>query len=231
MSTLLLRLAAPLQSWGIESKFDTRQTLNEPSKSGIIGMIAAAMGIRRDDDAALQRLNGLRFGVRVDREGRLMRDLHTARSDKTSYLTYRYYLADAVFLVGLEHDDEAYLQEIAEALHNPVFPLFLGRRSCPPTLPLVLKIVNERGLEEALNAHPWLSPPVNGRTQETLVRLIIDAAGGAAGAERRKDAPVSFDPTHRKYGYRMVAAHGFAQVQAENYGQDETGHDAMAELR
>ena len=67
MATLLLRLAAPLQSWGAESKFDTRRTGREPTKSGVIGLLAAALGIRRDADAEIQGLSAaLRFGVRVD---------------------------------------------------------------------------------------------------------------------------------------------------------------------
>ena len=78
MATLLLRLAAPLQSWGADSKFETRKTEREPTKSGVIGLLAAALGLRRDDDAGLQPLCGLRFGVRIDREGELLVDFHTA---------------------------------------------------------------------------------------------------------------------------------------------------------
>ncbi len=69
MSTLLLRLAAPLQSWGIDSKFDIRRTGREPSKSGVIGLICAALGIKRDDDEMVSQLATLLFGVRVDKEG------------------------------------------------------------------------------------------------------------------------------------------------------------------
>ena len=78
MATLLLRLAAPLQSWGADSKFEIRKTEREPTKSGVIGLLAAALGLRRDDAAGLQPLCGLRFGVRVDREGALLEDFHTA---------------------------------------------------------------------------------------------------------------------------------------------------------
>ena len=66
MSTLLLRLAAPLQSWGLESKFDTRQTGREPTKSGIVGLLACALGIARDDQAALAELNALAIAIRED---------------------------------------------------------------------------------------------------------------------------------------------------------------------
>ena len=87
MATLLLRLAAPLQAWGADSKFETRKTNREPTKSGVIGLLAAALGLRRDDCEALTRLTGLRFGVRVEREGQLLVDYHTAKTqdEKTSY--------------------------------------------------------------------------------------------------------------------------------------------------
>ena len=74
MSTLLLRLAGPMQSWGTDSKFDVRRTQREPSKSGVIGLIAAALGIPRQDQEILHTLVSLRFGIRVDREGTMIRD-------------------------------------------------------------------------------------------------------------------------------------------------------------
>jgi CRISPR system Cascade subunit CasD len=117
MSTLLLRLAAPLQSWGIDAKFERRGTERIPTKSGVIGLMAAAMGRRRDD--SITDLLGLNFGVRVDKEGVLLRDYHTAKSEKSAYVTQRYYLSDAVFLAGLEGDNE-FLSYIDQALRSPV---------------------------------------------------------------------------------------------------------------
>ena len=193
MSTLLMRLAGPMQSWGIDSKFNVRRTEREPSKSGVIGMAAAALGIARQDKEALRPLAALRFGVRVDREGRMLRDFHMARPEnsKDSYMTYRYYLADAVFTAGLE-GDRALLEQIGQALRAPAFPLYLGRRSCPPVGRVFLGI-SDLPLREALleNAPPdakW---------------LITDAADGAPGGLVR-DVPLSFDPARREYGYRAV---------------------------
>ena len=106
MTTLLLRLAGPMQSWGIDSKVDVRSASAHPSKSGVIGMIAAAMGRSREDP--LDDLRSLRFGVRVDQPGTLLRDYHTVHHqeiEKRAYITERYYLEDALFLVGLEGDD------------------------------------------------------------------------------------------------------------------------------
>lgn len=159
MATLLLRLAAPLQAWGADSKFETRKTAREPTKSGVIGLLAAALGLRRGETEPLTRLAQLRFGVRVEREGQLLVDFHMARNEEKdrSYVTYRHYLEDAVFLVGLESEDTALLQELAEALTHPVFPLYLGRRACPPTLPLCLGL-REQGLVEALQARAQADP-------------------------------------------------------------------------
>ena len=176
MATLLLRLAAPLQSWGADSKFETRKTNREPTKSGIIGLLAAALGLRRDDAAGLARLNGLHFAVRADREGSLLVDFHTANREedrkkgKAPYVTYRHYLQDAVFLVGLESEDTALLQELETALKHPVYPLYLGRRSCPPTLPLCLGI-RQGSLLDVLRTEP-----MQGRKPETgKLRIVADA--------------------------------------------------------
>ena len=120
-----------------------------------MGLLAAALGIRRNEPEKLRELNALRIGVRIDRAGKLLRDFHMAHAEKTSYLTERYYLSDAVFLVGLEGEREL-LERIEFALSHPVFPLFLGRRSCPPTLPIVLDDIKEDGLIKVLRTYPTL---------------------------------------------------------------------------
>ena len=217
MSTLLLRLAAPLQSWGIDSKFDIRRTGREPSKSGVIGLICAALGIKRDDDEMVSQLATLRFGVRVDKEGHFVRDFHMVRSKKEeSYVTNRYYLADAEFLVGFESVDEELLKKIEYALLNPVFPLYLGRRSCPPTGRLCLGI-RKLELEEAL-----LEEEFRNESIET-VRIVMDAKKGEDG-NIFKDLPISYNPEHRKHMFRKVT---------EKYRavrEPLQCHDPMAEL-
>ena len=213
MATLLLRLAAPLQSWGADSKFETRKTNREPTKSGVIGLLAAALGLRRDDAAGLARLNGLHFAVRADREGSLLVDFHTANREedrkkgKAPYVTYRHYLQDAVFLVGLESEDTALLQELETALKYPVYPLYLGRRSCPPTL----------------RAEPLLVKQRNGAP----LRIVADADPADAAAVPRRDLAVSFSPIHRQYGFRPVREWNTNPPEMPG----ATEHDAMAELR
>lgn len=223
MATLLLRLAAPLQAWGADSKFETRKTGREPTKSGVIGLLAAALGLRWDEREALLRLTGLRFGVRVEREGQLLVDYHTAKTqdEKTSYVTYRHYLQDAVFLAGIESEDAALLQQLQQALLHPVFPLYLGRRACPPTLPLCLGL-REQGLVEALQAEPALCP---GGPKPT--RIVADAAPQEPGAVPQRDVPLSYDPRHRQYGYRSAREISLRQPAG---APEPTAHDPFCEL-
>ena len=160
--TLLMRLTGPMQSWGINSRFSIRETLSEPSKSGIIGVLCAALGWDRSIDSytivdkprTLSDLSDLRLGIRVIREGALRRDYHTAQqvlrakaklrpgkkpnaSDlQGTVLSDRYYLSDAYFMVGIESDDKALLLALDLALSKPYWPLALGRKSFFPSLPL-----------------------------------------------------------------------------------------------
>ena len=230
MSTLLLRLAAPLQAWGDESKFETRRTAREPTKSGVVGLLAAALGRRRDQ--GVEDLNRLRFGVRVDREGQLLVDFHIARSEKQNYVTYRHYLSDGIFLVGLESEDEAWLKQLEAALKEPVFPLYLGRRSCPPTLPLALGI-RPCGLLEALRKEPcllsqWMRKRTRGQIQ---MRLMADGDAANPRGAIQKDLAVSFHPGKRQYAYRPVVEYPSVFVKAEGIpSAEDDHHDPMAEL-
>lgn len=217
MPTLLLRLAAPLQSWGSSSKFETRTTERMPTKSGVIGMLAAALGLPRDAD--LSELSALKFGVRADREGEDITDFHTAHSAKASYITYRHYLTDAVFLAGLEGDLNT-LKKLEFALKNPKFPLFLGRRSCPPTLPIIIGI-REKTLETALREERMLCK--RSKFDDTSVCIQIETEERDGGMVQ--DVPVSFNPQKRIYGYRKLREF-FAE-----FSEKETDHDAMSELR
>ncbi len=231
-STLLLRLAAPLQSWGMDAKFEIRRTNREPTKSGVIGLLAAALGRRRDEP--VDDLSRLHFGVRVDQEGELLRDYHTASSPKKEserYVTERYYLSDAVFLVGLESADRDLLHSLEEALRFPVFPLFLGRRSCPPTLPLSLGI-RETSLLEALKQEPWLASPWIQKKKyhgSVKLRIMTDANPEDNRAARQMDLPISYHPGHRQYTYRACKEHDSLSIKAAT-DFSTTMHDPMIEL-
>ncbi|GFP20196.1 CRISPR system Cascade subunit CasD [Candidatus Hakubella thermalkaliphila] len=141
--TLLLRLEGPMQSWGYRSRFDYRDTSLEPTRSGVIGLICAAMGIARGEDISC--FNVIRMGVRVDKDGRLERDYHTAlkvikadASNTGTVVSFRDYLADASFTVGLQSSYRELLDKIAKALSSPTWMLFLGRKAFPLTVPPVV---------------------------------------------------------------------------------------------
>ena len=188
MSVLLLRLAGPMQSWGTRSRFSNRDTGLEPSRSGVVGLLCAAAGTPRDDDVALKKFlpDKLKMAVRVDREGRLMRDYHTAqnvrRADTTktpqeTVLSERFYLADADFLVGLQ-GDTTFLKELATALTAPVWQLCLGRKAFVPSLP-VGEGVHDGDLLAVLKAYPWRKRSPWAAT----------SAAGSAPPDRQREAP------------------------------------------
>lgn len=151
MSTLLLRLAAPMQSWGTQSRYEVRDTGTEPSKSGVIGLLCAALG--RGRNIPVDDLASLRMGVRVDREGVVKMDFQTAGggdfAGRSSYGVYRadgsrpgavlahkYYLSDADFLVGLEADGQ-------DALTTYEWPRFDLEVPSPRVRPDELRLVLE----------------------------------------------------------------------------------------
>lgn len=207
MSTLLLRLKAPQQSWGTDSRFRSRETGLMPSKSGVLGLLAAAQGRARDAD--LTDLVGLAFAVRVDQPGRLMIDYHTARlpGAKNSALSHRHYRVDAAYATAVSGPDEL-IAGISEAIDNPAFPLYLGRRSCPAPVCLnggVFPDDEPESLLRDLERAPWLASEWYRKECPTEVRLPIyrDAAAGEIG-ESVQDVPVSFDPRHRRHSTRKV---------------------------
>ena len=229
MSTLLLRLGAPLQSWGSSSVYDRRETDDMPTKSGVIGLLAAAFGRKRGEP--LDDLNDLKFGVRVDIPGIRMNDFQiTDMGEKLNKnISNRVYLSDALFLVGLSTENESFLEEVNQAIQNPKFPLFLGRRSCPPTMPLNLGI-READLYEALCNEPWLAPEWRRKTlfrnmEEIQLRIVMDAAEDHGAI--KKDVPVSFSPYKREYRYRYIREMKAKTIKKESA---EVEHDPMKEL-
>ncbi|MFB7913494.1 type I-E CRISPR-associated protein Cas5/CasD [Streptomyces sp. NPDC056061] len=208
---LLVRLAAPLQSWGVVGRFGRRDTHTRPTKSGVIGLCAAALGLprepppgvpRNDTNDPLAELTPLLFGVRADHPGKPVRDYHTVGAGRyplrprdiatdhrraaaagqmletstgdtfghhelddwygapkkiaadplsgmlvsgevrrNALITERWYLADATFLVGLQHPDKELLERIGHALEHPKRLLWLGRKSCPPSGQLALGVL------------------------------------------------------------------------------------------
>jgi CRISPR system Cascade subunit CasD len=211
MPTLLLRLAGPMQSWGTTSRFDQRDTGKEPSKSGVIGLLAAALGIDREAwNSDLQSLAALTMAVRHDRPGVLKSDYQTAQriisADRSKIhetaVTTRDYLADAMFLVGLEGRDRDLLERAHAALQNPVWPLALGRKSYVPAESVWLADgLVDAPLLPALTALPWLSTPRRGEAPPGRLLVSLESQDGSGAL--RMDRPLS-SFAERRFGARHV---------------------------
>ncbi|NLE30597.1 MAG: type I-E CRISPR-associated protein Cas5/CasD [Phycisphaerae bacterium] len=213
-NTLFLRLEGPLQAWGQhESKFAIRRTAEAPTKSGIVGLLCAAMGIRRNDfPNHQQKFNSLAMAVRMDSPGIRWWDYHTVgagmqmqiaeRIGKTKdgpLLSRREYLCDAQFLVVLQGTFD-FIAELAAAIRKPQWSLYLGRKCCPPSLPIWIAESNYcSDLLSALKAIPYQKRYAKDDSPEFLDCLLdwqptADQPEAPEDAEVWYDVPVSFDP-------------------------------------
>ncbi len=217
MPTLLIRLVGPMQSWGTTSRFDQRDTGKEPSKSGVVGLMAAAMGIDRTNWKDLEPLACLSMGVRHDRPGVPKRDYQTAgcaeddtivKADGTQsrngVVSQRFYLADAAFLVALEGDNGALLEKAQAKLKDPTWPLALGRKSYLPSQPIWI----EQGLQDALMRDvlarwPWIYSP--GKWEELPEKLLVSFESKDGSGVLKMDQPLS-SFAERRFGARFVSS-------------------------
>ncbi len=218
---LALHLTGPLQSWGLTSRSVRRDSGLEPSKSGVVGLLAAALGRRRDEP--IDDLARLLMTVRVDREGEIMEDyqtvgvgysddpvwpdggLWTARGKRKfgrfgQLESFRLHLTDAAFLVLLEGNLET-LQRCFLALLSPEYQLALGRRACPPGQPLAPCAPAVVDVDEVLKRYPRIR---NGTTVEPL-RVIreLAAVDVEQAHELRPDQPLGV-LAERRFGPRPI---------------------------
>ncbi len=219
MPVLLMRLEGPMQSWGTQSRFTVRDTGREPSKSGVIGLLCAALGVPREDDERVAKLAEMRMAVRIDRPGVIMRDYHTAGGGTWKGRRYgvakasgatpgtvvstRYYLSDASFLVALQSRDRALLEACDRALRAPVWPLYLGRKSFVPGTPVPIPgggLRDTDDLMEALSAEPLRLR----RREDTAERLRCVIEVDDFDAEVRRDQPECFQNGQRSFALRYV---------------------------
>ena len=221
MSTLLIRLAGPMQSWGTQSRFSVRDTGMEPSKSGVVGLLCAALGRSRSE--SVDDLASLRMGVRVDFEGTLMRDYQTAGGAHRKGELYgvarasgqkgdpvtssRYYLADADFLVGLQGNDDL-LKLLESSLLTPRWQLYLGRKALVPGSPVYILdgLRTETTLEDALVSYPWPrwdAPELRRERLPDALRFVLESSSASDG-ETRMDQPLGAAFEHRRFGLRRI---------------------------
>ncbi|CAM3211278.1 type I-E CRISPR-associated protein Cas5/CasD [Lactiplantibacillus plajomi] len=208
MKTLIINLTAPLQSYGNQATFERRTTNDYPSKSAVVGLLAAALGYRRRD-SRVKALNALQFAVRTDQVGVPLTDFHIVEwKADTRKITYRGYLQDARFVVALGSDDESLIERLRDALAHPQFQLFLGRRANVPAGPLRTEILDGDPLQ-VLETLDWQAAKWYQKKQSPTVRLSIMADADllpTTASTLVKDRVESFDQRDRQYGFRAVTA-------------------------
>jgi CRISPR system Cascade subunit CasD len=205
-----------MQSWGTTSRFDERDTGKEPSKSGVVGLLAAALGINRESWTDLEPLTRLFMGVRHDRPGIPKRDYQTAgcaapdtiiKADGKpardgGVVSQRFYLADAAFLVAFEGDDRKLLEKAHAALRDPAWPLALGRKSYVPSESIWMKDgLQDAPLRKVLEQWPWIASP---RKWEKLPeKLLVSFESEDEAGVLKMDQPLS-SFSERRFGARFV---------------------------
>lgn len=210
---LALRLDGPLQSWGFDSQYNRRNTGLMPTKSAIAGMCCAAIGLPRGSDKEQEFL--AKFGmvrmttIAIPKQGtkkelsvRRLQDYHTVQNTRRAsgaintdcVLTHRQYLTDAVFGVLLEGSATA-LSEIATALADPKWGLWLGRKTCIPSAPVLIGISETR--DDALRLL------IGEKALESFTRQE-EAENFAEGRDSIPDTPVSFATERRLFSPRRV---------------------------
>lgn len=208
---LILKLQGPMQSWGGHTYEDYRPSEGFPSRSGVVGLLGACLGIDRDEKQRLLELAAsITMAVRVDnREDELpagisrMTDFHTIQNarkvdgkpNKNPVISRREYLCDASFTIALQvkTDGEFTTDDISEAVQLPVYTLFLGRRSCPISRPLYEDRVKATTFTQAL----MRTPPGRG-----IIYSDVDEASD--GQIELRDVPLS---RHRQFTTRRVYIH------------------------
>lgn len=181
-NTLFLWLEGPLQSWGERARWSMRDTAPEPTKSGVVGLLACALGLNKDDDirSLSQRL---RVGTRCDRPGGFLKDYQTIQGPWGTQLSDRYYLCDAAFLIAIQSDDANLIAKLEEYVQNPVWPIYLGRKSCPPSRPPFAGTGDYSTLKDALESIPLIHPQDGDIIQ---IRAVIDC-NSEEGTRRRDE--------------------------------------------
>jgi CRISPR system Cascade subunit CasD len=205
-----------MQSWGTTSRFDQRDTGKEPSKSGVIGLLAAALGIDRGYWTDLEPLTRLSMGVRHDRPGVPKRDYQTAgcaaadtiikadgkQAKDGRVVSRRFYLADACFLVGLEGKDITLLKRIHAALQNPVWTLALGRKSYVPSESVWMDDgLHDAPMMDVLARWSWIA--IQRKWEEFPEKLLVSYESEDGSGVLKMDQPLS-SFTERRFGSRFV---------------------------
>jgi len=207
-NTLFLRLASPLQSWGENSQWSMRRTAPEPTKSGIVGLLACALGWA-DDEHICDLAQRICIGVRCDVPGTPapLYDYHTVgggydepqlltAEGKPKYVTntkrphteptWRYYLCDASFLIAVQSDADT-IAQLSQAIQFPVWQIYLGRKSCVPTRPIFDGTGDYAELQSALEQYPArFLDREEAKHADRHPRIVVECKSLEPGSVRRR---------------------------------------------
>lgn len=220
-----------MQSYGANSHFETRKTDLYPSKSAIIGLLGACLGLRRSDEK-IKLLNDLDFAVRVDQPGKILKDYHIAQKYKNNgtfdrtYVTNRYYLEDAVFLVALGSENDELIDKISEALQIPFFQPYLGRKSLPINADYFLGI-HEKETIDVIKDTSWQASDWYKRSGVKKLSIYCDF--NLVKNNRRilrKDRVLSFNQKNRSFAFRYESSF---EIELPQY-EEMTTHDFFDSL-
>jgi CRISPR system Cascade subunit CasD len=214
-AVLALRLKGPMQSWGFNSQFNRRDTALYPTKSALVGLCCAAMGLDRgsiEEKDVLQRFVDVKLicvsipqqQKRREVAVKRIQDYHTVQNTRDAkgnikgdaVLTYRQYLNDAGFIAFFE-GEKTFLVRVAESLKNPVWGVWLGRKACVPSAPVYAGLYSSEA--EAVKEIPefgGISVEKFSRVEE--VELFGD------GVDSYMDQAVTFDIHGRRFAPRRV---------------------------
>ncbi|SFF01883.1 type I-E CRISPR-associated protein Cas5/CasD [Nitrosomonas sp. Nm166] len=202
---LILKLTGPLQAWGKETFEGLRPSELFPTRSALLGLLGACLGIERNDQTRLKNLAlSVGFAVRVGQQCQKMTDYHTVKNARKDYRglsshdtiqTWREYWQDAVYTVAVWEYENApvSLSDIESALKQPLYTPVLGRRSCPMTRPLFEAQVSEDSVLAAL--------AYNGSGQGTIYS-DEDIPGHNTIPLKKRDVPIIHQS--RQFASRIV---------------------------
>jgi CRISPR system Cascade subunit CasD len=241
MNALVLRLGGPMQSWGTHGRFDIRDTAREPTKSGVLGLLCAALGRSRNEP--ISDLLALSMVVRVDHAGTVRRDYQTAGGGTmpgvkrfgvakasggtpATILSSRHYLCDAEFRVALQGVDLALLRKLAAAVEQPHWPLCLGRKAFVPNPGLGRGVRENCDALTALRCEPW----IRGHRRSPATRALADS--GQSEVAAAGDA-VSFEPgiVRLKYVIELPADDFTGEVRNDVVNGFDTREFALRRVR
>jgi CRISPR system Cascade subunit CasD len=196
MKYLLFQCYAPLVSWGTIAVGGERLTFRHPKKSSIIGLIAAALGIKREEEIKnLELVNSIGFATKVISSGVILNDFHTiqvprinnsilfnTRKDELRYnklkirtiLSNREYLCDALSVIAIWLKDNNFdIYKLKKSLKYPVFSLYIGRKACTPALPLNPKIIEKDTIKNAFDCYDVNFPLPIDRNSDDITKERI----------------------------------------------------------